>query len=154
MNRQNLKIAIVKSEFNQQIIEKMEAGAKEAACEEKISLDQIETYTVPGAFELPLIAKKLAKTQAYDAVICLGAVLKGETAHFDYVSMGVTMGIIQASLDTEVPILFGILTCDFKQALVRSQGDRNKGYHTFKAAISMIDTCVEIKNKNPTESIF
>ena len=145
MNRQDLKIAIVKSEFNEDIIQRMLEGAKKAALKASLNFDQIDIFTVPGAFELPLIAKKLAKTNQYQAIVCLGAVLQGETAHFDFVSMGVTMGITQASLETEVPILFGILTCSRDQAYIRSEGDRNKGYHTFKAALKMIDTCSEIE---------
>lgn len=145
MNKQDIRIAIVKSEFNAEIVQGMLEGAKKAALEEGFNFDQIDIFSVPGAFELPLIAKKLAKTNQYQAIVCLGAVIEGETAHFDFVSMGVTMGITQASLETELPILFGVLTCNLEQAYVRSEGDINKGYHTFKAAMSMIDTCNEIE---------
>ncbi len=147
MRDHEIRIAIVVSRFNTDITGGLLEGAKECAGKEGIEVDQIEIYWVPGAFELASAAKKLAQTSSYDAIVCLGAVLKGETEHFDYVSSASAHGIIQASLDTGVPILFGVLTCDRSQALVRSKGERNKGFHTFKAGLDMINLFSEIGQK-------
>ena len=145
MSYNEVKIAVVVSRFNTDITESLLEGAQECALKEGLEKDQVKVYRVPGAFELSMVAKKLAKSSMYDAVVCLGAVLKGETVHFDYVSSAAAHGIAQVSIETELPILFGVLTCDRSQALVRSSGERNKGFHTFKAALDMINTCKAIE---------
>ncbi len=145
MSYKEFKIAIVVSHFNTDITENLLKGAQECALKEGLEKDQVQIYWVPGAFELPFTAKKLAKSLQYDAVVCLGAVLKGETEHFDYVSSAAAHGVVQASIETDRPILFGVLTCDRSQALVRSKGERNKGFHTFKAALDMINVCNAIE---------
>ncbi|MCH9633204.1 MAG: 6,7-dimethyl-8-ribityllumazine synthase [Chlamydiae bacterium] len=147
MSYKDVRIAIVISHFNTDITESLLKGAQECASKEGLEKDQLQIYWVPGAFELPIIAKKLAQSLQYDAVVCLGAVLKGETEHFDYVSSAAAHGIVQASLETNLPILFGVLTCDRSQALVRSKGERNKGFHTFKAALDMVGVCNSIESK-------
>lgn len=140
MTKKELKIACIVAKFNVDITGKLLEGAKKAAKEEGISEEQIDIFWVPGAFELPQVASKLSKINRYNAIISLGAVLEGETKHFDYVCMGVTTGLTQVSLEASCPILFGVLTANRLQAEVRSRGDRNKGYHTFKAALDMIET--------------
>ncbi len=144
MKREDIRLAIVVSRFNTDITTSMLQGAQQAAMEHGLSMDQLETFWVPGAFELSLAGKMLAKTRRYQAVICLGAVLKGETAHFEYVSMAAANGITHATLETEVPILFGVLTCNRAQAEARSRGERNKGTHSLKAALEMIDLIEKI----------
>lgn len=147
MRKEDLKIACIVSKFNEDITKKMLEGAKRAAFEEGISEDQIDVFWVPGAFELPQVASKLAKTNRYSAIVPLGAVLEGETKHFDYVCLGVTTGLTQVSLEASCPVLFGILTANRIQAQVRTSGDRNKGYHTFKAALEMIETNLMLESK-------
>lgn len=147
MNIKKIKVAIVISRFNVEITQAMLEGAYQCADQEGLEYEQIEVVWVPGAFELPLIAKKMAQTNSYDAIVCLGAVLQGETKHFDYVSTAVTQGLTQVALEVELPILFGVLTCDYSQALFRTQGENNKGFQTFKAALEMIDVCEQISQK-------
>lgn len=147
MEPKKIKIAVVISRFNEEITQAMLEGAYLCADQQGLKSDQMEVVWVPGAFELPLIAKKMAQTKYYDAVVCLGAVLQGETKHFDYVSTAVTHGLTQVALEQKLPILFGILTCDYSQAIFRTQGENNKGYHTFKAALEMIDVCEQISQK-------
>ncbi len=140
------KIAIVVAKFNPEITENLLKGALDAAAESNIAKEQIEIFWVPGAFEVSLIAKKLAKTNLYAAVVCLAAVIKKETMHFEYVCTAVTQGITQVTLETEIPILFGILTCLYDQAVVRSQGKANIGYHYMHSALEMIKLCDQIDN--------
>lgn len=141
------RIGIVVSRFNEDITRALLDGALKAAAESGISKEEIDIYWVPGAFELPLVAKKMALTKQVDAVVCLGAVLQGETKHFDYVCQGVSMGVTQVTLETEKPVLFGVLTCDRKQAIARTQPDRNKGYDVMLGALEMIDVCSKVDAK-------
>lgn len=137
-------IAIVVAKFNPEITENLLKGALDAAQEIQFPKDRLEIFRVPGAFELPLIAKKLAKTNRYSAVVCLGAIIKKETMHFEYVCEGVTHGIAQVALEFEIPVLFGVLTCLYEQAIVRSQGKTNIGYHYMHSAFEMIELCEQI----------
>lgn len=139
MSLENLRIAVVASRFNTDITQSLLDGALRCSEEKGLEKDQVETFWVPGAFELPSAAKKLALTGRYDAIVCLGVVLKGETYHFEYVSSACATGICQAALDTNIPILFGVLTAYRMHAEVRAKGERNKGFHTFKAALEMIE---------------
>ena len=135
-----MRIAIVKSRFNLEVVDGLYQGALEVFREEKISYDaETDLYLAPGAFELPLIAKKLAQTGSYAGVVCLGCVIKGDTAHFEFISLGAATGISQAALETETPISFGVLTTyDDEQALKRSRpGPENKGR---EAALACIET--------------
>lgn len=135
-----LKIAVVASRYNEEICEGLIDGAKGELERLGLPVSGLKVLRVPGAFELPLVAKTLAKQNHWDAVICLGAVIQGETAHFDYVCQGVTYGIQQAMLDTGVPIAFGVLTTDnLEQAKMRSSQDKhNKGREAARTAVEMV----------------
>ncbi len=135
------RFAIVASRFNHDIVERLVAGAKDALHKHGIAEDAVDLAWVPGAFELPLIAQKLAGSKKYAAVICLGAVIRGDTDHYDYVCRAATDGILQAGLSTGVPVLFGVLTCETdEQALDRAGGKAgNKGFDVAVAAIEMVN---------------
>jgi len=136
---ENQKFGIIVGRFNEFIGSKLLGGALDALKRHGVSEDNIEIAWVPGAFEIPLIAKKMAKSQKYDAVICLGAVIRGATPHFDYVSGEVTKGVAQASLETEVPVIFGVLTVDSIEQAIERAGTKagNKGYDAGVTAIEM-----------------
>lgn len=133
------RFAVIASRFNHEIVEKLVAGARDALRQKNVADDNIDLAWVPGAFELPLIAKRLAASKKYAAVICLGAVIRGDTDHYDYVCKAATDGILEAGLSTGVPVLFGVLTCDTdEQALDRAGGTSgNKGADVALAAIEM-----------------
>ncbi len=135
------RFAVVASKFNHEVVERLVAGAQEALRKNGISEDAVDLAWVPGAFELPLIAQRLAASKKYVAVICLGAVIRGDTDHYDYVCKAATDGILQAGLTTGVPVLFGVLTCDTdEQALDRAGGKSgNKGADVALAAIEMVN---------------
>jgi 6,7-dimethyl-8-ribityllumazine synthase len=135
------RFAIVASKFNQEIVAKLVGGAKDALRKYRIADDAIDLALVPGAFELPLVARKLASSKKYVAIICLGAVIRGDTDHYDYVCQAAADGILQAGLMTGVPVLFGVLTCDTeKQTLDRAGGKAgNKGFDVTLAAIEMVN---------------
>lgn len=124
-----MKFAIVVSKFNEEVTRGLLKGSLEYLREKGIEPSPQDIFEAPGAFEIPLIAQSLARTQRYAGVICLGCVIKGDTAHFEFISLGATLGIIQSSLATETPISFGILTTyTDEQAEARStQGPHNKG---------------------------
>jgi 6,7-dimethyl-8-ribityllumazine synthase len=134
-----LRIAIVVSRFNDDITGRLLGGAREALAEHGVAEADVEVVWVPGAFELPLVAKRLAETHRYDAAICIGAVIKHETAHWHYVAEQAAAGIQRAALDTGVPCMFNVLTCEtHEQALARSGGDKgNRGYDS---AIGAMET--------------
>ncbi|ABY93697.1 MULTISPECIES: 6,7-dimethyl-8-ribityllumazine synthase [Thermoanaerobacter] len=141
------KFGIVVSRFNEFITNKLLEGALDALKRHGALNEDIEIAWVPGAFEIPLIAKKMAESKRYDAVIALGAVIRGETPHFDYVANEVSKGIAKISLDTEVPVIFGVLTTDtIEQAIVRA-GTKggNKGFEAAVTAIEMANLMEEIK---------
>lgn len=146
MTRQ-LKCAIVISRFNQSVTEKLLSGALDRLVAFGVREDQIKTIWVPGAVEIPLIAKQLAKTKRYDAIICLGAVVRGETNHYDYVCQQVSSGCQQVALEHEVPVIFGVLTTQNKeQAFARAAEERNnKGAEAVSAAMMMIESMREIE---------
>ncbi|AIS51243.1 6,7-dimethyl-8-ribityllumazine synthase RibH [Thermoanaerobacter kivui] len=141
------KFGIVVSRFNEFITNKLLEGALDALKRHGALNEDIEIAWVPGAFEIPLIAKKMAESKRYDAVIALGAVIRGETPHFDYVANEVSKGIAKVSLDTDVPVIFGVLTTDtIEQAIVRA-GTKggNKGFEAAVTAIEMANLMDEIK---------
>lgn len=144
-----LKLAIVISQFNQVVTEKLLSGALGRLVELGVKEDQIKKIWVPGAVEIPLMAKQLAKIKLYNAVICLGAVIRGETNHYDYVCQQVSLGCQQVALEYEIPVIFGVLTTQNKaQALARAGcGKRgsNKGVEAVNTAITMIESMREIK---------
>ena len=116
-----LKIAIVASRFNEFITNKLVGGAEDCLRRHNVEEEDITLAWVPGAFEIPLAAKKLAKSGKYDAIICVGAVIRGATSHYDYVCAEVSKGIASVSLETEIPVLFGVLTTDtIEQAIERA----------------------------------
>lgn len=136
---ENQKFGIVVGRFNEFIGSKLLGGAIDALKRHGASEDNIDIAWVPGAFEIPLIAKKMAKSNNYDAVICLGAVIRGATPHFDYVSSEVTKGVALATLETEIPVIFGVLTVDSIEQAIERAGTKagNKGYEAAVTAIEM-----------------
>lgn len=136
---ENLKFAIVAGRFNEFITNKLIGGAVDALQRHGVEEDNIELVWVPGAFEIPLIAKKVAEQHRFDAVICLGAVIRGATPHFDYVSSEVSKGIANVGLETGVPVVFGVLTTDTIEQAIERAGTKsgNKG---FDAAMTAIET--------------
>ncbi|MHB8110566.1 MAG: 6,7-dimethyl-8-ribityllumazine synthase [Syntrophorhabdaceae bacterium] len=145
LNAKGFKFAIVVSRFNSFITDRLVEGALDAlkrhGADEKI----IDIYRVPGAFEIPLAAKLIAKKKEIDAVVCLGAVIKGATPHFHYVASEVTKGIAQSSLELEKPISFGIITSDSIEQAVERAGTKagNKGYDAAISAIEMVNLIKE-----------
>jgi len=139
LDGRGLKIALVVSRFNSFVTDRLAIGAYEALLNQGVNQDDITVVWVPGAFELPLAAQEVAVTGGYDAIVCLGAVIRGETAHFEYVSSETARGISQASRDTGIPIAFGLLTTDNEdQALDRAGGKAgNKGHDAALTAIEM-----------------
>lgn len=134
-----MQFAIVVSRFNQNITQRLLKGAQDAFQKQKIQPGSIKLFWVPGAFEIPTLALKLAKSKKFNAIVCLGCVLQGETLHNRYISESVTNGILYASLITGIPITFGILTPNnLKQAMARSgKNSANKGTEAAEAAIEM-----------------
>ena len=130
---------IVVSRFNDFITEKLVSGALDALIRSGASDDDIEIARVPGAFEIPLLAKKMAASGRYDAVICLGAVIRGSTPHFDYVSAEVSKGVAAASMETGKPVIFGVVTTDTIEQAIERAGTKagNKGFSAAMAAVEM-----------------
>jgi len=133
------KFAIVVSRFNDFISERLVGGAVDALVRCGAKDDDIDLVKVPGAFEIPLIAKKMSQKKKYDAVICLGAVIRGATPHFDYVSAEVSKGIAVVSIDSEIPVIFGIITTDTLEQAIERAGAKagNKGFSAAMAAVEM-----------------
>lgn len=134
-----LKVAIVAARFNEFIVSKLIEGAEDALLRHGADGDDILLYRVPGAFEIPVVAKKLAEKEDIDAVICLGAVIRGNTPHFDYVAAEVSKGCATVSLNSEKPVAFGVLTTDNIEQAIERAGTKagNKG---FDAAVTVIET--------------
>ncbi|HPB58946.1 MAG TPA: 6,7-dimethyl-8-ribityllumazine synthase [Candidatus Saccharicenans sp.] len=139
LQAQGYKIAIILSRFNQFISGHLLDGALEALGKLGVEEDNIEVYKVPGAFEVPLIAKKLAAKKQVDGLICLGALIRGDTPHFDYLSSEVTKGLSQVAIEDGLPISFGILTVETVEQAIERAGTKagNKGY---EAALALIET--------------
>jgi len=136
-----MKFGIAASRFNDFICGRLIEGAIDALTRAGGDEKDIRIFKVPGAFELPLAAKKLAKTGQFDAVICLGAVIRGATPHFEYISAEVSKGIANVGLDTEIPIAFGVLTTDTIEQAIERAGTKagNKGWDAAMTAIEMVD---------------
>ncbi len=140
------KIAVVVSRFNENITKRLLDGCLDELIKAGIQRNNVMIVWVPGSLEIPLIAKKFAKRKTIDAVICLGAVIRGETFHFELVAYGVTQGIVQAALMTEKPIIFGVLSTDtLEQARKRSDGQNNKGRDAAHAALEMTTLIRKLK---------
>jgi 6,7-dimethyl-8-ribityllumazine synthase len=133
------KFALVVSRFNDFITEKLLSGALDALVRSGAADEDLEVVKVPGAFEIPLVAKKMANTDRFDAVICLGAVIRGSTPHFDYVSAEVSKGIATAGMESGIPIIFGVLTTDTIEQAIERAGTKagNKGWSAAIDAVEM-----------------
>jgi 6,7-dimethyl-8-ribityllumazine synthase len=134
-----LKFGIIVGRFNEFIGGKLLSGALDALKRHGVEENDIEITWVPGAFEIPLIAKKMAYSKKYDGVICLGAVIRGSTPHFEYVSSEVTKGVAHVSLESEIPVIFGVLTTDSIEQAIERAGTKagNKGFEAAVTAIEM-----------------
>lgn len=134
-----LKIGIVAARFNEFIVSKLISGALDGLKRHGVDDDCIELVWVPGAFEIPLVAKKMAESEKYDSIICLGAVIKGSTSHYDYVCAEVSKGIASVSLESKKPVIFGVLTTDNIEQAIERAGTKagNKGYDAAVSAIEM-----------------
>ena len=144
----NIKIGIVAARFNEFIVAKLVGGALDALKRHDVADDDIEIAWVPGAFEIPLIAEKMAASKKYDAVICLGAVIRGSTSHYDYVCNEVTKGIATVSLKSGIPVMFGVLTTDNLEQAIERAGSKvgNKGFDAAVGAIEMVNVIREFNN--------
>ena len=140
-----LKVGIVCARFNEFIISKLLGGAIDGLTRHDVKDDDIEVAWVPGAFEIPVAAAKMAKSGKYDAVICLGAVIRGNTPHFDYVCAEVSKGVAQISLSEGLPVMFGVLTTDSIEQAIERAGTKagNKGYECALGAIEMVNLLKE-----------
>ncbi|MCX8022378.1 MAG: 6,7-dimethyl-8-ribityllumazine synthase [Syntrophorhabdaceae bacterium] len=141
LNAKGFKFAIVASRFNSFISDRLLEGAMDALLRHGAEEKDIEIYKVPGAFEIPLTAKLLAKKKTIDAVICLGAVIRGSTQHFHYVASEVSKGIAQVALDFEKPVIFGVITSENIEQAIERAGTKsgNKGYDAAMTAIEMVN---------------
>ncbi len=142
-----MRLAIVVSRFNPEVTGGLLQGAREYLGEHAVSVDERDVFDAPGAFEIPLIAQTLLKTGRFDGVICLGCVIKGDTAHFEFISLGATVGLMQGMLSAGAPIAFGILTTyTDEQAEARSRKDaHNKGREAAAACLETAQTLVRIR---------
>lgn len=143
----NMKVGIVAARFNEFITSKLLGGAMDGLIRHGVSEDDVQLAWVPGAFEIPLIAGKMAKSGKYDAVICLGAVIRGSTSHYDYVCAEVSKGIAQVSLASDVPVMFGVLTTDTIEQAIERAGTKagNKGYDCALGAVEMVNLIRQIE---------
>lgn len=137
----DIRVGIVAARFNEFITSKLISGAMDGLVRHNVNEDNIHIAWVPGAFEIPLIASKMAKSGNYDAVICLGAVIRGATSHYDYVCNEVSKGIAAISLETGVPVMFGVVTTDNIEQAIERAGTKagNKGYDCALGAIEMVN---------------
>lgn len=136
-----VKIGIVAGRFNEFITSKLLSGAQDALVRHDVKDDNIDVAWVPGAFEIPIIADKMAKSGKYDAVICLGAVIRGNTSHYDYVCSEVSKGIAHVSLESGIPVMFGVVTTENIEQAIERAGTKagNKGFDVAVGAIEMIN---------------
>jgi len=141
-----MKIGIVAARFNEFIVSKLVSGALDALKRHDVKEEDIEIAWVPGAFEIPLIASKMVKTGRYDAIICVGAVIRGSTSHYDYVCSEVSKGIAQVSLSSDIPVMFGVVTTENIEQAIERAGTKagNKGYDSAMSAIEMVNLIREI----------
>ncbi len=148
----NIKIGIVAARFNEFIVSKLLSGALDCLKRHDVDDNNIDVAWVPGAFEIPLIAQKMAKSQKYDAIICLGAVIRGSTSHYDYVCNEVSKGVAQTALNTGVPVLFGVLTTENIEQAIERAGTKsgNKGFDCALSALEMVSLIKNLKEDNKT----
>ena len=141
LTAKDMKVGIVASRFNEFITAKLVSGALDGLTPHDVKEEDIDIAWVPGAFEIPLIASKMANSRKYDAVICVGAVIRGSTSHYDYVCNEVSKGIAQVSLSSGIPVLFGVLTTENIEQAIERAGTKagNKGYDCALSAIEMVN---------------
>jgi len=146
LDAKGLKISVIASRFNDFITDRLIDGAVDCLVRHGAQEDQITVYRVPGSFELPLAAKKVVSAGNVDAVICLGALIRGQTPHFDFIASEVTKGIAQISLDSGVPVTFGVITADSLEQAVDRAGAKvgNKGFEAASGAIEMVNLIREL----------
>ena len=147
MTGKGMKVGIVAARFNEFITSKLLGGALDMLRRHEVAEEDITTAWVPGAFEMPVIAKKMAESGKYDAVICLGAVIRGSTSHYDYVCNEVSKGIAQVSMGNGLPVMFGVLTCENIEQAIERAGTKagNKGAECANGAIEMVDLMRELE---------
>lgn len=143
----DIKVGIVAARFNEFITSKLLSGAMDGLIRHEVTQENVEVAWVPGAFEIPLIAQKMAESGKYDAVICLGAVIRGATSHYDLVCNEAAKGVAQVGLKTGVPVLFGVVTTDTIEQAIERAGTKagNKGYDCATSAIEMVNLIRQIE---------
>ena len=146
VSENGIKVGIVAARFNEFITSILVGGALDGLKRENVKDEDIDVAWVPGAFEIPLIASKMAKSRKYDAIICIGAVIRGSTSHYDYVCSEVSKGIAQVSLANDLPVMFGVLTTDTIEQAIERAGTKagNKGFECAQGAIEMVNLIREI----------
>jgi 6,7-dimethyl-8-ribityllumazine synthase len=146
LNGEGLKFAIVAGRFNEFIGTKLVAGAKDCLVRHGVSDSDIDLAWVPGSFEIPLAAQRMARSERYSAIICVGAVIRGSTPHFEHVAAEVTKGIAQVQLETGVPVMFGVLTTDTIEQAVERAGTKagNRGWDAAMGALEMVNLLKEL----------
>lgn len=144
---QNIKVGIVCARFNEFIVSKLLSGCEDSLLRHGVKPDDISVAWVPGAFEIPLITSKMAKSGKYDAVIALGAVIRGSTSHYDYVCNEVSKGIAAVALESDIPVMFGVLTTDTIEQAIERAGTKagNKGSECAQGAIEMVNLIRALK---------
>ena len=138
---EGMKVGIVVARFNEFITSKLLSGAIDGLVRHDVKEDDVDVAWVPGAFEIPLVASKMAKSRKYDAVICLGAVIRGSTSHYDYVCNEVSKGIAAVSMENDIPVMFGVITTENIEQAIERAGTKagNKGYDVACSAIEMVN---------------
>lgn len=144
----HIKVGIVATRFNEFITSKLLSGALDGLKRHEVQEEDIDVAWVPGAFEIPLIASKMSKSKKYDAIICLGAVIRGTTTHYDYVCSEVSKGIAHVSLNSDIPVMFGVLTTENIEQAIERAGTKagNKGFDCAVGAIEMVNLIREIES--------
>lgn len=147
LNGSGLKIGIVAARFNEFIVSKLVSGAEDCLYRHDVVKEDVEVAWVPGAFEIPLVAQAMARTKKYDAIICLGCVIRGATSHYDYVCNEVSKGIAKVSLDENMPVMFGVVTTENIEQAIERAGTKagNKGYDCAMGALEMVSLLKGIK---------
>ena len=147
LNGSGLKIGIVAARFNEFIVSKLVSGAEDCLYRHDVAKEDVEVAWVPGAFEIPLVAQSMARTKKYDAIICLGCVIRGATSHYDYVCNEVSKGIAKVSLDENMPVMFGVVTTENIEQAIERAGTKagNKGYDCAMGALEMVSLLKGIK---------
>lgn len=146
---EGVRVGIVAARFNEFIVSKLLSGALDGLARHDVKESDVDIAWVPGAFEIPLIAQKMAKSGKYDAVICLGAVIRGATSHYDYVCNEVSKGIAAVSMNSDIPVMFGVVTTENIEQAIERAGTKagNKGYDCALSAIEMVNLIREIERQ-------